>query len=460
MGCEECGRLLPISEHVIPQPLWCSDFTGREDARLLKPEKWCRSMEHEACSKFYVTHGSGTTSETIPCVWRVEHKECVAAEDCFSSKEVGAQYLLTIPAWARLRASTTPAVGADPLAVEYACYLERYKDLQRGFCDEHVVNCDWEKIAYHWEHHGKAGGRKKACKTEPRPPPAPPPPPPPPVLSTTPRPPSRPPQPPPIRPMPHLPPEPRPPPPPPPPLARWQFSEDDYGVDWVGRRCALTARYAERNDTKLIFPGGTCETAGLSQRWCNHHYSSTGAGTAQLCEWHGACTSGVVVPCFVGAPAPPPSPLAPPKTLAELAELAFKGEGVGSFDAAGQIAEIVTSDVKEKIVAIQGVADSVADAVGVPPIVVTMAIIAGGVLPILAIAAGIVCRICSVGSAVSRARAERRRGLAETAARKLHLDRALESVRQMRHRQGGAAPHSQRKMSYLALSDAEERPEV
>jgi hypothetical protein len=462
MGCAECGRLRPVSVHVIPQPLWCSDLEGRQDARNMQPGKWCRFMPRAACAGYYVHFTQGVTTETVPCVWRVEADECVAAEDCFSSRQVAAQYLRSVPASGRLRGSGGPAVDVAALEIEFRCYMERYTDLQRGFCDDKGAECDWEKIAFHWEHHGREAGRKKVCKGEPSPPPLPPPPPPPPpppspIVSTAPR---RPPPSPPAEPTPRPPPAPRPPPPPPPPLARWQFEEDDYGVDWFRRPCVLAGRLAVRNDTRALQPSSSCEMAQLSQRWCNYHYASSGVGTAQLCEWHGSCVSGSVVPCLVDAPLPPPSPSTPPLTLAELADAALHGEGAASLDAAGQIAARVSTDVKGKIEALTGVTDSIAQVAGVPSPLIILVLVLGGVLPAVAIGYGLLSRLCSAGTAASRARAERRREMAEAAARKLHLDRAFESVRQMRHRQGGAPSHGKKKMAYLPLREANERPEI
>eukprot|EP00962_Isochrysis_galbana_P008226 scaffold2248_cov133-Isochrysis_galbana.AAC.1 len=183
-------------------------------------------------------------------------------------------------------------------------------------------------------------------------------------------------------------------------------------------------------------------------------------GTAQLCEWHGSCLSGPVVPCLIDAPLPPPSPATPPLTLADLAGAALHGQAVSSLDAAGQIAARVSTDVKDKMDALADVTQSIAQVAGVPSPIIALALVLGVVVPTVAIGYGLLYRLCSAGTAASRARAQRRREMAEAAARKLHLDRAFESVRQMRHRQGGAPSHAKKKASYLPLDKADERPEI
>ena len=147
-------------------------------------------------------------------------------------------------------------------------------------------------------------------------------------------------------------------------------------------------------------------------------------------------------------------------TLAQLADTALRGEGNARIDAAGQIAARVSTDVKGKIEAIREVTDTIAQEAGVPAPLVTFAMVLGGVVPVLALIYGVMCRIYTAGTAASRRRAQNRREMAEAAARKLHLNRALESVRQMRHRQGSTIQPAGRKASYLPLSEVEERPEL
>lgn len=462
-GCAQCGRLLPVSEHVIPKPLWCQDLAGRKDARVLTPPQWCQSMTKDTCPHFYVRAKLGDKpAETIPCVWRVEQHMCLDADDCFSTPQLARAYLRTVPNVAR-----TGALNATNLAADYSCYVDRYTDLLRGYCAGEKSKCDWVQVHLHWVSSGMGAGRIKDCTTQPTPPPpslSPHQPLPPwaPISKWSPRPPPNPPL------LPPSPPAPPASPPPPPPLQRWRFNEDDYGVDWnpagVPRPCALTGHLASRNDTRTVRPGALCEDLGLSQRWCNKYYTSFGIGTAQLCEWHGRCLSGTVVPCHVDAPLLPPPPSSPPKSLRARAEelaAATLGGKEGSIDAAKELAKelakLLKTDVQGNLDALAGVTEEVASQAGLPPIVVVLVVLLGGIFPVLLLGCAAVYCVVSTGRRVRRERAERRAGLAEAATKKLRLDRALDAVRQKRHRPGGGKGHS---AAYAALDDAVERPEV
>ena len=81
----------------------------------------------------------------------------------------------------------TKPPAPPPPAPDAECYASRYPDLLAGFCGGVISDCDLERLALHFEEHGRAEGRTFACTVKPPSPPAPRPPPsppsPPPAIS-------------------------------------------------------------------------------------------------------------------------------------------------------------------------------------------------------------------------------------------------------------------------------------
>ena len=71
----------------------------------------------------------------------------------------------------------TKPPAPPPPAPDAECYASRYPDLLAGFCGGVISNCDLERLALHFEEHGRAEGRTFACSANPPSPPAPRPPP-------------------------------------------------------------------------------------------------------------------------------------------------------------------------------------------------------------------------------------------------------------------------------------------
>ena len=449
-ACQQCpcapGSQLAVSEHTIPRPMWCFSLGERVDVSALSPPQWCRSLtKKSSCSRHLVTARLGLVIEQIPCVWRMDRQECVAAEECFSSPDRAEEFERIAAAGDVAREAMpgpTDPESATPKPTDpegdLACYAFRYPDLLDGYCDGNLALCDWERLQWHWEHNGKVAGRDTSCDgTEPprtlrRPPPLPPPPP---------RPPPPPPQPPPLPPSPAAPP---PPPPPPPPLQRDHFTSR-------GEPCRLEERYAERNDTRS-HADRICETAGLSQRWCNHYYTSSGLGTVQLCEWHGRCVSGTVVACYIAPPPLPPVPSAPPRGLVELAADALAGSAP-STAVASELVRRAQSGVEDRVGALEKAAEAVAERSGVPPLAVALGATGASVA---------VCMVCVAGLCHllvrlrSKARCRRRR--LQAADEEMRRRRALE---RMTHRPAKLrGPRVCSGGAYVALAEAEARPEV
>ena len=135
-------------------------------------------------------------------------------------------------------APPTPPPYATP-PPDLVCYAARYPDLVDSYCGGDLLACtsaQLARIAWHWEHAGRAEGRRYACTlTPPKPPP-----------------PHRPPSPPSPPPAPRPPPllRPPPPPPPPPPWVRKQPGADD-----VGRVHLLDARLMGDGDANACKDG-------------------------------------------------------------------------------------------------------------------------------------------------------------------------------------------------------------
>ena len=71
----------------------------------------------------------------------------------------------------------TKPPAPPPPTPDAECYASRYPDLLAGFCGGVTSNCDLERLALHFEEHGRAEGRTFACSANPPSPPAPRPPP-------------------------------------------------------------------------------------------------------------------------------------------------------------------------------------------------------------------------------------------------------------------------------------------
>lgn len=127
----------PDASHIIPVPLWCRDFSGRDaldESDILEPEelrrfalwqpeeaRWCRSLPQDECNQHYMTApGTSDAKGRIPCVWRPLWSRCVAAEDCFASRRAAQAHLAAMP--------------AVLIGEEYTCYAIRYPDVLRSLC--------------------------------------------------------------------------------------------------------------------------------------------------------------------------------------------------------------------------------------------------------------------------------------------------------------------------------------